>query len=158
MRWLTVSAGVGLLDYFTKSWAVTHLSATPVMVFPGLNWTLHYNRGAAFGILADGDSWQRFLLIGVSTSVCLFFLIWLWRLPRSQRLFSCALALVMGGAIGNLWERVRYGQVTDFIDVYIGSLHWPTFNIADSAISIGAVIMMWCLWHETPQTVGKPEK
>ena len=156
MRWLGLSAWVWLLDYLTKLWAIDRLSVYPIKVFPGLNWSLGYNSGAAFGILADGAAWQRLLLIGISLGTCVVFTIWLWRIPpRTQRRLSLALALLLGGAAGNLWERIRYGRVTDFIDVYIGSWHWPAFNIADSAITVGAVIMMWCLWHDTPPPAAK---
>ena len=144
LRYLDVSLGVVVLDQWTK-WLVElhlpHHAAHPVI--PGfLNLTHVRNTGVAFGLFAseggNGGSWLLTLLgLAALTAVGLYF----WYAPSGDRLLLIALSLVVGGAIGNLIDRVSSGAVTDFIDVYVGTHHWPSFNVADSAISIGIVLM-----------------
>ncbi|HEY5719667.1 MAG TPA: signal peptidase II [Gammaproteobacteria bacterium] len=130
-------------DQVTKLWAEAALAyAAPLPLLPSLNLTLVYNTGAAFSFLADAGGWQRGFFIVVSSVVSAVLLAWLWRLPRGQRLTGTALALVLGGAVGNLVDRVAYGHVIDFVDVYYGDWHWPAFNLADSAISVGVVLLL----------------
>lgn len=143
LRWVWLSALVVALDQYTKSLAVSYLSPyDSVSVLPGFDLTLVHNTGAAFSFLRDAGGWQRWFLIGLSGTVVTGILIWLARLPRRRRLLPCALALVLGGAAGNLCDRALLGYVIDFIDVYYRHWHWPAFNVADSAISVGAVLLV----------------
>jgi signal peptidase II len=144
LRYLLVSLGVLVLDQWTKWLVEAHLphhTAQPII--PGFfNLTHVRNTGVAFGLFASdvgvGNNWLLTLLgIGALTAVGVYF----WFAPSGERSLLVALALVVGGAIGNLIDRVSSGAVTDFIDVYVGAHHWPSFNVADSAISIGIVLM-----------------
>ncbi len=143
LRFLFLSLGVIVLDQWTK-WLVElhlpHHAAQPV-IDGFLNLTHVRNTGVAFGLFAsygDSGSWMLTLLgLAALTAVGVYF----WFAPSRDRLLLAALALVVGGAVGNLMDRVSSGAVTDFIDVYIGTHHWPSFNVADSAISIGIVLM-----------------
>ena len=138
---------VVFLDQASKQLAIkmlVHGVAEPV--FPWLNWTLLFNRGAAFSMLADAGGWQRHLLSGVSMLVASVLIVVLWRLPAQQRLQSGSLLLVLGGALGNLVDRLRFGQVTDFIQVHYAGWYFPAFNIADSAITLGVIGLLWAEW------------
>jgi signal peptidase II len=113
-------------------------------VIPGfLNWTLAFNTGAAFSFLADQQGWQRWLFSGLAIAISTVLARWLAHTPRRDWRTALPLALVIGGALGNLIDRVRFGHVTDFIQVYYQQWAFPSFNIADSAISIGAVLLVW---------------
>ncbi len=141
--WLWVSILIIPLDRITKYYALHLLDPySPLPLFPGFNFTLAYNKGAAFSFLGSASGWQGWLLGSVALGVCLVLLIWLFRLPRSQRWLSIAITLIIGGALGNLTDRFLYGHVIDFIDVYYQQWHWPVFNIADSAICIGAGMLL----------------
>ena len=143
--WLLLSAFVIGLDQFTKMIVIDALQlSVPHPVIPGLlNWTLAFNTGAAFSFLADQQGWQRWVFTGIAIIVALILTSWLARTPRRDWRTALPLALVIGGAIGNLIDRVRFGHVTDFIQVYYQQWAFPSFNIADSAISIGAVLLVW---------------
>jgi len=141
------------LDQYTKLLALQHLTfATPVPVVPYLNWTLLFNTGAAFSFLSDAGGWQHFLLGGLAVVVSIFIIVYIYKLPQQSVLLSIALALVLGGAIGNVYDRFTLGYVVDFIDVYLNqcgvlqnwfyACHWPAFNIADSAITLGAILLI----------------
>lgn len=142
--WLSLSAIVIALDQVTKHVALTELQfLKPVAVVPGLlNWTLAFNTGAAFSFLAGADGWQRWLFTVLALVVSAVLVVWLSRTPRSDWRNAAPLALIIGGALGNLIDRVRFGKVTDFIEVYHQGWSWPAFNIADSAICIGAVMLI----------------
>ncbi len=147
MHALTGRLGLALLvlavDQATKLWAAGTLDyGMPVTVLPFFNLTLVHNTGAAFSFLADAGGWQRIFFIVVSGVVSLVLAAWLWRLPRDARLLGIALALVLGGALGNLVDRVAYGYVIDFLDFHAAGWHWPAFNVADSAISCGVVLLL----------------
>jgi signal peptidase II len=130
-------------DQVTKSWAQTYLMVgEPVPVLPHLNWTLAYNYGAAFSFLADHDGWQVWFFSILALVVSTVLLIWLARLPRRWTAEVVGLNLILGGAIGNVIDRIQAGRVTDFIDFYIGSWHYATFNVADVAISLGAFLLI----------------
>ena len=132
-----------VLDQATKLWAAATLDyGVPVALLPFFNLTLVHNTGAAFSFLADAGGWQRIFFIALSTVVSLVLAAWIWRLPNTMRLLGIALALVLGGALGNLVDRIAYGHVIDFIDLYAGGWHWPAFNIADSAITCGVVLLL----------------
>jgi len=113
-----------------------------VPIMPFINFTRSHNYGAAFGILGDGESLQRWLFIGVAVIITLAVLLWSSRLEKGDKWNTAALGLIMGGAWGNLLDRLMHGRVTDFIDFYSGSWHWYTFNIADIAICAGAAILV----------------
>ncbi len=146
LRWLWLALLVVVVDQGTKLLAeqllVTH---EPVAVFPSFNLFLTYNVGAAFSFLRDAGGWQRWLFAALSSGVSVFIVVWLRRISGSQTWLACALALVLGGAVGNLIDRLLRadGGVVDFIDIYYGTWHWPAFNVADSAISVGAVMLVW---------------
>lgn len=146
LRWLWLAGAVLILDQGSKFLAQQLLTLhEPVAVLPSLNLFLTYNTGAAFSFLRDAGGWQRWLFAVLATGVSVFIVLWLRRIPAEQRWLAASLALVLGGALGNLVDRLARadGGVVDFIDVYYGTWHWPAFNIADSAISIGAVMLLW---------------
>jgi signal peptidase II len=133
-----------VLDQATKQLAISELVpgvANPV--FPWLNWTLLFNRGAAFSLLADAGGWQRLFLVAVSIGVAGVITVMLWRLPAQQKLQSSALVLLLAGALGNLIDRLRFGEVTDFIQVHYAGWYFPAFNVADSAITVGVIALIW---------------
>lgn len=141
--WLGLSALVIVLDQITKQWIVHAFAYREVLpVMPNFNLTLVYNPGAAFSFLAGAGGWQRlfFAAIAVVASVVIVYLL---RKHRGEIRFSIALSLILGGALGNLWDRLTIGQVVDFLDFYLGSYHWPAFNVADSAIFLGAAFLIW---------------
>jgi signal peptidase II len=142
-RWLWLSALVVVLDQATKWLAVGVLEPyRPLPVAPLLNLTLMYNEGAAFSFLSGAGGWQRWLLAGFAMVMLIALLIWLLRLRSSERLVAVALSFVIGGAVGNLMDRLGTGRVVDFIDFYVGDWHWPAFNVADSAITLGVVLLL----------------
>jgi len=141
--WLLVSALVVVLDMWTKAIASESLVLyRPVELTSWLNLTLAHNYGAAFSFLSDAGGWQRWLFTGLALVVTGVLLVWLLRLPATDKLTAAALALIIGGAIGNLTDRVRHGYVVDFIDVYYRDWHWPAFNLADSAITCGVILLL----------------
>jgi signal peptidase II len=143
LKWLWVSGVVLVLDQCSKLLADAGLALhESVAVMPMLAIRKAYNSGAAFSFLDDAGGWQRWLFIVLAVAVIGILLAWLRRLPSDQVRAAWALALILGGALGNLIDRVVYGHVIDFIDVYYGSWHWPTFNVADSAISVGALLLV----------------
>lgn len=145
LPWLLISLIVVISDQLTKMLVVQNLSVhAAIEVISGLlNWNLAYNTGAAFSFLADQDGWQRWILSLLAVIVSLALSIWLWRIPRGDWRTALPLALIIGGAVGNLIDRIRLGKVIDFIQVYYQDWFWPSFNIADSAISIGAILLLW---------------
>ena len=101
-----------------------------------------HNTGAAFSFLSDAGGWQRWLFAGLAVGMSVVISVWLTRLKENETLIAVALSLILGGAIGNLIDRLAYGYVIDFLDVYYETWHWPAFNIADSAITVGVVLML----------------
>ncbi len=143
MKYLWLSALVIGLDQLTKWLANTSLAPhEPVAVLPGFNLTLMFNTGAAFSLLGDAGGWQRWLFTGLAVVASVVLVLWLRRLQAGQALLAVALALILGGAVGNLIDRVVFGHVIDFLDVYWRHHHWPAFNVADSAITVGAVLFL----------------
>lgn len=141
--WLLVSAAVIWADMTTKSWASEVLELyRPNEIFSWLNMTLAHNYGAAFSFLSDAGGWQRWFFTVLASVVSLVLIIWVLRLPRREWLTALALALVIGGALGNLADRVQLGYVVDFIDVHYRGWHFPAFNVADSVISSGVVLLL----------------
>jgi signal peptidase II len=153
LKWLWLSGFVLVLDQSTKWLAENTLSLyETIAVLPSLNITLAYNSGAAFSFLAEAGGWQRWFFIGLALVVSLVLLVWLAKLKPQAKLEALSLSLILGGAIGNVIDRVVFGHVIDFIDVYYGAMHWPAFNLADSAICIGAVLLI------IDSFISKPEE
>ena len=142
-RWFVISALVIVLDQITKYWVSQSLApGAGVPVTPFFNLVLTYNTGAAFSFLSRASGWQRgfFILIATLASLLIIYLI---RRHHRQKVFSVGLSLILGGALGNLWDRIVLGHVVDFLDFYIQAYHWPAFNVADSAITCGAALLIW---------------
>ncbi|MBU4612634.1 lipoprotein signal peptidase [Achromobacter sp. GG226] len=140
--WLLIALVIIGLDQATKIVFDTQLAyGQRVPVLPFFDFTLLYNRGAAFSMLADHDGWQRwfFTVLGLGASV---FIVWLMRRHGEQRLFCFALSLILGGALGNVIDRMVYGHVVDFLLFYWNTWHFPAFNLADSAITLGAILLI----------------
>jgi signal peptidase II len=138
-----VSVVVIFFDWYTKALASDALELyRPIEVFPWLNMTLAHNYGAAFSFLSDAGGWQRWFFIVLASGVSLMLLVWLLRLPRQEWLTGLGLSMILGGAIGNLIDRIQLGYVVDFIDVYYQQWHYPAFNVADSAITCGVVLLL----------------
>ena len=144
LAWLWLSVVVIVLDQATKLLALQELALhRPVPVIDGLlNWMLTYNAGAAFSFLSDASGWQRWFFSALALVISAVLAVLLARLPRRDWRQAVPFALIIGGALGNLVDRLRFGHVVDFVDVYWGSAHFPAFNIADAAISIGAVLLI----------------
>ena len=141
--WLGVTAAVVALDMLTKQRVSEALELyRPVEVFSWLNITLAHNYGAAFSFLSDAGGWQRWFFVTLASLVSIILLVWLLRLPRQDWRTGLGLALVLGGAVGNLIDRVQLGYVVDFIDVHFGGWHYPAFNVADSAITCGVILLL----------------
>ncbi|HRD50022.1 MAG: lipoprotein signal peptidase [Candidatus Competibacter sp.] len=144
--WLSVLVVVAdqATKYFAERLLVMH---QPVPVTPSFNLLLTYNTGAAFSFLADAGGWQRWFFLGLGLMVSIGLLIWLGRLKPAEKRLAAALALILGGAVGNLIDRIWLGQVIDFIQLYYDRWYWPAFNIADSAITLGAVLLVLDSWR-----------
>ncbi len=148
MKWLWLSVFIVAFDQLTKKVAEVELILhKPIAIFPGLNFTLMYNKGAAFSFLSDAGGWQRILFVALSTTISIFLFFWLKQITKDEeqkhnRLIQIAIAFILGGAIGNLIDRAHTGAVVDFIQVYYANAYFPAFNIADSAITIGAGLLI----------------
>lgn len=143
LKWLWLSAVVIFADQLSKITMDNWLSLyETVAVTPFFNLTLAYNSGAAFSFLASAGGWQRWFFTVLASVIVVVLLIWLKRLQQHAKTEAIAISLIVGGAIGNVIDRLLYGHVIDFIDIYVGSYHWPAFNIADSAIFIGAALLI----------------
>jgi signal peptidase II len=160
LHWLWLTALVIMLDQGSKLWADAVLTLyQPYEIFPGLSFTLSHNSGAAFSFLAGAGGWQRWLFVALAFAVSGYIIHWIRRLDRQDALLAAALALILGGALGNVIDRLYLGHVIDFIDVFYfsgdclpffslvidnsgGSCHWPAFNLADSSITLGAVLLV----------------
>jgi len=139
-----IAAIVVILDQITKVWADTSLELyEQIPVTPFFNITLAYNTGAAFSFLSDAGGWQRWFFIGISVVVSVVLTIWLYRMARDEKWLGISIALILGGAIGNnLIDRVIYGHVVDFIQIYHNDWYFPSFNVADAAITVGTIILL----------------
>ena len=142
-RWLALSAIVVALDLATKAWVSQALSYGDVVrVTPFFNLILTHNTGAAFSFLAGAGGWQRWFFSAVAVVISVALVVMLRR-PHRDRMVPLALALVLGGALGNLWDRVVLGHVVDFVQLHAGGYYWPAFNVADSAITVGVALLVW---------------
>ena len=142
--WLLFALLLIALDQATKLLATQLLEyARPVEVVPFLNWTLLHNPGAAFSFLSDAGGWQRWFFTAIAVAVSLVIVVWLFRLRGDDYFQKLALAMILGGALGNLWDRLTLGYVVDFIQLHYQQRHFfPAFNIADAAISVGAALLI----------------
>ncbi len=144
LRWLWLSLIVIVLDQVSKQLVESSfLLYESKEIMPLFNLQLAYNEGAAFNFLSDQSGWQRWFLSGLAGMVTLVMLYWLRGLKPQESLIACALSLIIGGAVGNLIDRILYGHVIDFLDFHYGQHHWPAFNLADSAISLGVTLMLY---------------
>jgi signal peptidase II len=150
-RWLPLSAAVIVADRIVKLWMTHHFAPLErVHVLKVLDIILTYNTGAAFSFLADASGWQRWLFVLLALGVSAALIVWMRRLDaRVHGLLACGLALIVGGALGNMIDRIATGRVVDFIHVHWGAHYFPAFNIADSAITIGAALLLLDAWHES---------
>lgn len=143
LRWLWLVVAVLIIDLGSKLLVLQHFMLGDTLpLFPSLN--LHYarNYGAAFSFLADSGGWQRWFFAVIAIAICLVLLLMMYRNAASQRLNNIAYALIIGGALGNLFDRLWHGFVVDMIDFYVGNWHFATFNLADTAICIGAALVV----------------
>ena len=150
-RWLPLSVVVIVADRAVKLWITHHFApAERVRVLPVLDIILTYNTGAAFSFLADASGWQRWMFIVLALGVSAALIVWMRRLDaRIHGLLACGLALIVGGALGNMIDRLTTGRVVDFIHVHWGAHYFPAFNVADSAITVGAALLLLDAWRET---------
>ena len=140
--WLAIALAVVVLDQFTKTLITRSFQLNDIRtITPFFDLVRAHNTGAAFSFLAGASGWQRWFFIGLG-AVAAVFIVWLLARHRDQRLFCWALALVLGGAVGNVVDRILHGHVVDFIQVHWGGAYFPSFNVADSAISIGAALLI----------------
>jgi signal peptidase II len=143
LKYLWISALILVVDHITKYIANTSMTLyQTIEVMPHFNFTLAYNYGAAFSFLADAGGWQRWFFTGLAAVFSVVISVWIARLKPTAKLEAISLSLILGGAVGNLIDRLLFGYVIDFLDIYYGSYHWPAFNIADSAICVGAVLLI----------------
>jgi signal peptidase II len=143
LKWLWLSLLAVILDQGSKlviAGSMQLYQSIPIM--PYFNFTYVHNTGAAFSFLSEAGGWQRWFFAGLALVISIVITIWLSRLKQHETLLAVALSLVLGGAIGNLIDRLAYGYVIDFLDVYYQTWHWPAFNIADSAITLGVILML----------------
>ncbi len=141
--WLWLALIIIVLDQATKWYfSATMQLGDSINLLPGFNWTLAHNYGAAFSFLHDAGGWQRWFFAGIALVVSGGILFWLRSVPANARFLACALVLVLGGALGNLYDRMMLGYVVDFVHVYYGTWHFPAFNIADAGITVGAIMLI----------------
>ena len=158
MKWIWLSVLTVVLDQLTKKIAEAELLLhKPVAILPSFNFTLMYNKGAAFSFLSDAGGWQRILFVTLSTVISIFILFWLKQITRDPKqqhnhLLQIAIAFILGGAIGNLIDRAATGAVVDFIQVYYSTYYFPAFNIADSAITLGAGLLILDMIFESKRS------
>ncbi len=143
LTWLLLSIIIIVIDQVTKLYFNQKLQlGQSIELLPVLNWTLAYNYGAAFSFLHDAGGWQRWFFAGIALVVSTGLLIWLLRLKQNERFLALAISLLLGGAIGNVYDRVSYGYVIDFIHVFYQTWHFPIFNVADCAITVAAIMLI----------------
>ncbi|MDI1275902.1 MULTISPECIES: signal peptidase II [Methylobacter] len=143
LKWLWLSLLALVLDQGSKLAIAGSMKLyESIQIMPFFKLTYVHNTGAAFSFLSEAGGWQRWFFAGLALVISVVIAVWLTRLKKHETLLAVALALVLGGAVGNLIDRLAYGYVIDFLDVYYESWHWPAFNIADSAITLGVVLML----------------
>lgn len=154
-KWLALAVLIMAVDQAAKYAIVQHFAASPaIAVTPFFNLVLVYNPGAAFSFLSDAAGWQRGFFIALAL-VASAWIIYLLHKHSHQPLFAVALSLVLSGALGNVIDRIRFGAVVDFLDFHAYGWHWPAFNVADSAITCGAILLVWDALR--PHRAGTPQ-
>lgn len=146
LMWILLSCVILLIDRYSKVWMLDNLTiGEPIALLPVLNLTLAYNTGAAFSFLNSAGGWQQYFLGGLAMVVAIFIFGCLLKQPRNDYWQNIALSLILGGAIGNVWDRFSYGHVIDFINFHVNDWHFAIFNVADAAICVGAfmLILYW---------------
>lgn len=144
MKWLWLSGVVLVLDQISKIWIdMNMILYQSIPVFPGFSVTYAHNYGAAFSFLRDAGGWQRWFFAVLAAVISGGLFVYLRQLKSNETLLAVAFSLILGGAVGNLIDRVLYGYVIDFLDVYYETYHWPIFNIADSAITVGVAFILY---------------
>jgi signal peptidase II len=143
LKWLWLSLLAVILDQWSKLAIADSMQLyQSIPIMPYFNLTYVHNTGAAFSFLSEAGGWQRWFFAGLALAISAVIAVWLARLKSHETFLAIALSLVLGGAIGNLIDRLAYGYVIDFLDVYYQTWHWPAFNIADSAITLGVILML----------------
>ncbi|MDD1635375.1 MAG: signal peptidase II [Methylococcaceae bacterium] len=143
LKWLWLSLLAVILDQASKLAIAGSMQLyQSIEIVPYFNLTYVHNTGAAFSFLSEAGGWQRWFFAGLALVISVVIAVWLARLKQHETLLAVALSLILGGAIGNLIDRLAYGYVIDFLDVYYQTWHWPAFNIADSAITLGVILML----------------
>ncbi len=143
LRFLWISLAAFVLDQWSKQTVIENMNLfQSIQVIPFFNFTYVHNYGAAFSFLNDAGGWQRWFFTAIAVVVSLVILWWLKQSPKSQKMLPIAFAFILGGALGNVYDRLVYGYVIDFLDFYVNNWHFPAFNIADSAIFIGAALLI----------------
>ncbi|MFP1739183.1 signal peptidase II [Lonsdalea quercina] len=143
LRWLWLALVVLVVDLGSKQWVMTHFQlGESLPLIPFFNLTYAHNPGAAFSFLADKDGWQRWFFAVIALAITAALLVMMYRSSASQKLNNIAYAMIIGGAVGNLTDRLVHGYVIDFVDFYINDWHYPIFNIADAGICIGALLIV----------------
>lgn len=156
LYWLILSVIIIVLDQLSKNLIVTHLTyGNPMEILPVFNLTLTHNPGAAFSFLSTDGGWQRWLFTAIAVLVSVFIIVWLLRLSEKETLTKIGLSFVFGGALGNLYDRLHYGYVIDFIQVHYHNWYYPDFNVADSAITVGACFIILALLFERERATNK---
>ena len=144
LRFLWISAVTVLLDLWSKYEVMAKMDLyEPIQVMPFFNFTYVHNYGAAFSFLHGAGGWQRWFFTAIAIAVSVVILWWLKQTPKQQKLLPVAFSFILGGAIGNVYDRIVHGYVIDFLDFYVNDWHWPAFNLADSAIFVGAALLIW---------------
>ncbi|MCF8007177.1 MAG: signal peptidase II [Methylovulum sp.] len=143
LKWLGLSLLILVLDQASKlTIDATMPLYSSIAILPSFNLTYVRNTGAAFSFLSEAGGWQRWFFAALALSISVSIIIWMKRLQKHETLLAVALSLVLGGAIGNLIDRLAYGYVIDFLDIFYNTWHWPAFNIADAGITIGVILML----------------
>ena len=153
--WFAIAAAVLLSDQYTKFWIIERYAYGDGEFFTGFfNLVRAHNYGAAFSFLSDAGGWQRWGFSILAAGISIVIAVWLARLPVNRKLEGIALALILGGALGNLYDRLTLGYVVDFLDFHWSGMHFPAFNVADSGISVGAILLILDGFINKPNSSG----
>lgn len=148
LSWIWLALVVLIVDQLTKYWVLTTFQLHQVKkILPILNIYLDYNRGAAFSFLTESPTVAFWLFSSVAIVMSTVLLVWMYRLPKTNTWLSVALSMILGGALGNLLDRLRFGYVVDFINFHLGVWHFAIFNVADIAITLGAAMVIWHMFR-----------